>query len=423
MSIITKPLSIVKNSAAEFTLDKAALAAVASVAANAYYSVSSNWSKVILQYKSSAGNQKELLEFNASLATPTSSFLVSSRARDIFQVNKIVIVDFDGGTFIVPRSQLTTSEFDIDTTPVALEFFSQPLGVDTYTVTANSVVKSSGADAYNSSIISTASISGDGYIQVTNASQTGTERLLVGMGKNPRSGNYVDIEYCFNNGDVGYGIYESGTLSYVSPVIPAEGDILKITRVSNVVKYYINGNLAYTSTVPASGSYYIETSLYDIGSAITNCSVVDAAAPTILYTRDFVAQNSLQSYENFNTSFGGSYSFVAGGLSASTGAGGYIDLLNNNFAGASLPTATYKLRVHIASYTGEMTHMDLGMMDNNLMPIGGVARVTHAEILASVGGYVERTIVGLSQSAYLLNLEPYGGTATIVISKIELIAV
>lgn len=143
MSIITKPLSIVKNSAAEFTLDKAALAAVASVAANAYYSVSSNWSKVILQYKSSAGNQKELLEFNASLATPTSSFLVSSRARDIFQVNKIVIVDFDGGTFIVPRSQLTVAEFDIDmsvTPPIFLRDFASPNSIQSFeTMTSASI--------------------------------------------------------------------------------------------------------------------------------------------------------------------------------------------------------------------------------------------------------------------------------------------
>lgn len=114
MSIITKPSSISKNSPAEFILNKTALAAVTSVAADPYYSLSSNWSKVIIQYKSSVGNQKEVLQFDATQSSPTSQFLVSEKARDIFEVQKIVIADFDGGVFLIPRSQLNTAEFDVD---------------------------------------------------------------------------------------------------------------------------------------------------------------------------------------------------------------------------------------------------------------------------------------------------------------------
>jgi hypothetical protein len=114
MPIITKPSSIEKGTSASFSLDKSALAAVASVAADSYYSQSSNWKEVFLYYKSSTGNQRKMLKFNAELSSPTANFLASEKARDIFQVQKIVIMDFDGGSILIPRSQLTVAEFDVD---------------------------------------------------------------------------------------------------------------------------------------------------------------------------------------------------------------------------------------------------------------------------------------------------------------------
>jgi hypothetical protein len=117
MPIITKPSSIQKNSPAEISLDKSALAAVTSVAASAYYSDSANWKEVFIYYKSSVGNQREVLKFNATISSPVATFLVSEKARDIFEVQKIVIVDFDNGSITVPRSQLTVVEFDVDMTP------------------------------------------------------------------------------------------------------------------------------------------------------------------------------------------------------------------------------------------------------------------------------------------------------------------
>lgn len=117
MPIITKPATIQKGIAAEISLDKSALAAVASVAANAYYSDSANWKEVFIYYKSSTGNQREILKFNATVTSPTANFLVSNKALDIFEVQKIVIVDFDAGNITIPRSQLTTADFDVDMTP------------------------------------------------------------------------------------------------------------------------------------------------------------------------------------------------------------------------------------------------------------------------------------------------------------------
>lgn len=115
MSIITKPSTIEKNSAASISLNKSDLALISSVVADSYFSDQNNWKNVIVYYRSSVGNQKEILKFDATLASPSTSFLVSDKARDIFEVQKIIIQDFDGGSIVIPRSELTTAEFDIDT--------------------------------------------------------------------------------------------------------------------------------------------------------------------------------------------------------------------------------------------------------------------------------------------------------------------
>jgi hypothetical protein len=117
MPILTKAAAPIKGTATLFTLDKTALAAVTSVAADAYFSDSANWKSVNLFYHSLVGNQHEIVKFEASQSSPTSKFLVSDNARDVFEIQKIIIKDFDGGTFEVLRSELTTAEFDVDVTP------------------------------------------------------------------------------------------------------------------------------------------------------------------------------------------------------------------------------------------------------------------------------------------------------------------
>jgi hypothetical protein len=115
MAIITKPSTIEKNSAASISLNKSDLALIPSVVADSYFSDQDNWKNVIVYYRSSIGNQKEILKFDATLVSPSTSFLISDKARDIFEVQKIIIQDFDGGSIVIPRSELTTAEFDIDT--------------------------------------------------------------------------------------------------------------------------------------------------------------------------------------------------------------------------------------------------------------------------------------------------------------------
>ena len=114
MPILTKPNSIQKGVSAPFSLSISELAALPEVIADDYFSDTANWSEVMVVYKSSVGRQYESVEFNAALPDPTASFLVSTRAKDVFEVQLINIVDFDGGIFTIHRSSLNTSEFDIN---------------------------------------------------------------------------------------------------------------------------------------------------------------------------------------------------------------------------------------------------------------------------------------------------------------------
>jgi hypothetical protein len=114
MAIITKPANLTKGTPMSFSLSKSDLAALNEVSSNAYYSDMQNWQSVLVKYKSSNGNQYEVLKFNVSDANPTANFNVSARALDLFEVQTIQIVDFDGGIFTIGRGSLTTADFDVD---------------------------------------------------------------------------------------------------------------------------------------------------------------------------------------------------------------------------------------------------------------------------------------------------------------------
>ena len=173
MAIITKPANIQKNVPASFSLNKAELIALPIVSSNPYFSVMSNWNKVTLFYSSSVGNQKAVLTFDASQATPTSNFLVSSKARDVFQIQKILISDFDNGIFEVPRSALTVAEFDID--------FSVPVPVLLYEINPISTV----AD------ISVLTGSGRGFVSISQPIYVTSIELKFVASGSPNSGQNV----------------------------------------------------------------------------------------------------------------------------------------------------------------------------------------------------------------------------------------
>ena len=140
MAIITKPVGgIFKGVPATITLNKSELAALSSVSSDSYFSVTTNWNKVILSYRSFDGNQQEIVEFNATLSSPTGFFDVSLTARNFFEIQVIQIIDFDGGIFIVPRSELVIVDFDVIfvTPPSSLSYTTPVIYTQNETITNN----------------------------------------------------------------------------------------------------------------------------------------------------------------------------------------------------------------------------------------------------------------------------------------------
>jgi hypothetical protein len=114
MTIITKPDLILKGESFDFTLSKSELANLQILSNDSYFSDTNNWNKVIINYRSTFGNQKKVLTFDASDISPSFVFSTSERVRDSFEVYSIDIVDFDYQIFTISRSNLNVEEFDLN---------------------------------------------------------------------------------------------------------------------------------------------------------------------------------------------------------------------------------------------------------------------------------------------------------------------
>jgi hypothetical protein len=114
MTIISQPVEVLKDQDNVFTLDKSQLALEAKIIADPYFSDQANWNKVILAYLTDTGKQVEFVTFDATQTTPTGNFRVSSKARNLFQIDALILQDFDGGYLRFERDELTVGDFDVD---------------------------------------------------------------------------------------------------------------------------------------------------------------------------------------------------------------------------------------------------------------------------------------------------------------------
>jgi len=111
-NILTIP-AITKGASNEVQVDKSALALDAKVSGDAYFSDQANWKTILINYQTPDGSQTQVLSCDASLATPVGDFNPSLTARDDWEVQSFVIMDFDGGSLEYVRSEMTTAAFDI----------------------------------------------------------------------------------------------------------------------------------------------------------------------------------------------------------------------------------------------------------------------------------------------------------------------
>lgn len=114
MAIISKPALVYKGTPIEFILFKTNLISNHIVSSNSQFSSFSKWSKVYLNYKSTEGNQRIVVNFDAADGFMSGSFFASERARNSFHIEALVIVDLDGEILKLERSNLNTLDFDLE---------------------------------------------------------------------------------------------------------------------------------------------------------------------------------------------------------------------------------------------------------------------------------------------------------------------
>lgn len=111
MPLLILPI-IEKGTSATVNLDKSSLFALPAVVADAWFCNPTNVKRCIVNYDSVVGNQSKTLIFDLSKASPSDSLYFSPRARDNYQLDRVILEDFQGDILVLSRSDLPTS-FDI----------------------------------------------------------------------------------------------------------------------------------------------------------------------------------------------------------------------------------------------------------------------------------------------------------------------
>jgi len=108
-TILTGTFAQSKGTPYDLTLSATSLAALAPVAADDYYVDYSNWEKVLFIYKHADGEGGKTIVFtnNGSNAFGDATVKFTSRSRTgVWSLNGILLIDYDGGEFLVSGSNL-----------------------------------------------------------------------------------------------------------------------------------------------------------------------------------------------------------------------------------------------------------------------------------------------------------------------------
>jgi hypothetical protein len=121
MAYITpSPLAPTKGTPLSVKFTKSLLQGDASfqAAADAFFSDSTNWKSVEIVMKSTTGSQTETMIFDCDNLDDEvfTDFLISDKSRDIWEVQTVIVFDFDGGhlTLSVSAGQVNPTDFNFD---------------------------------------------------------------------------------------------------------------------------------------------------------------------------------------------------------------------------------------------------------------------------------------------------------------------
>jgi hypothetical protein len=106
MALLNGITGLQKGVVATVTLDKTTLFGLSGVLADDWFSSQTNVKSVRIMYKSTQGNQKKAFTFNLAEATPSCQILFSIKARSSFEVEKIVLIDYEKDILSLEGAQI-----------------------------------------------------------------------------------------------------------------------------------------------------------------------------------------------------------------------------------------------------------------------------------------------------------------------------
>lgn len=151
------------------------------------------------------------------------------------------------------------------------------------TVTGNAIQKTGGAaGAWDASAVSTMAIqSGGGYVEAT-VDATDAYRIF-GLGYGNFNATQGDVDFGVYMAGPDLKVYERGFNRGTFGTL-AVGDILRVAVESNVVRYYKNGTLFYTSSTAPVRPLLLDTSINSSLGQVSNAYICGDLGPNATYT-------------------------------------------------------------------------------------------------------------------------------------------
>jgi len=241
--------------------------------------------EINLGWSSAANNMYALTEYvieygtvasgdfasSVTFAAPATSRTIGGLANDTPYQFRIYAKNSQGNA---PVSNVTTNTPDvfINVTWKDLE----------NTTVSGSTMTKINTNAWDGGGASTHSFSDDGYLEFE-ASQSNRYRM-IGLSSKNQDSNYTSIEYAISlNSNGQYYVYENGShrgnFGYYST-----GDIFKIERDSQFIKYKRNGSLFYTGSIPTSKGLMVDAAIYSIDGEVYNAKLfLTSGVPGAVY--------------------------------------------------------------------------------------------------------------------------------------------
>ncbi len=147
------------------------------------------------------------------------------------------------------------------------------LSKDAQIVNGNGLVRAQNF-TWNCGAFSWNKVYNNGYFEFTAAENN--KFRMIGLSSTNPNADWTSIQYAIYLTNTGtFDIRQSGTTIAISAAVYTTNDIFKISVEANVVKYYKNGSLIYSSLVTPTLPLMVDVSIYDQGGTVKNAMITN----------------------------------------------------------------------------------------------------------------------------------------------------